>query len=384
MKKPNESWRTWHVLRAANEERRRRERLPGAQPPLETKSAGLQAPDAKPRLPRPPADVPTPKMEIKRGSRRKPFLYIRPPANFSLRANYEQVASFFTHLRYQIYRDKIPTELPRAVAFEAFKHASPSAALVLAAELYRWQQFLGKKLRIIRHSLWDPGIDALFRSLGLFDFLETPDMPVVRAQPQHPQLQMLKYRTDTDVVGAKCDDLLEHLAEISGPIHADNFIYDGLIEALKNSKQHAYSEPDVWFGVPAGTWFMSGSYDRSSKSLTAAVYDMGVGIPHTLPRATIWEGVRGILTTITSSVGGKSDDAQMIMAAMEYGRTRTMIQGRGNGLPTMMRILDHHRGYLRIISGTGEAIYDSLTGRISTTNHRVALGGTLIEWSITK
>ncbi|RWG71419.1 MAG: hypothetical protein E5X23_06595 [Mesorhizobium sp.] len=319
-------------------------------------------------------------MEIKRGSRRKPFLYIEPPANFSLRSNYERVASFFAHLRHQIYRDKIPSELPRAVAFEAFQRASPGAALVLAAELYRWQQFIGRKLRVIRHRLWNPEMDYLFRNLGLFDFLETPDMPVVGRPAEEPQIRILKYRSDTDVVGAKCDDLLEHLAEISGPIHADNFIYDGLIEALKNSKQHAYSEPDEWFGVPAGTWFMSGSYDRASQSLTAAVYDMGVGIPRTLPRATVWEGVRSAI----AALGGGTDDGQMIKAAMEYGRTRTMAQGRGNGLPTMMRILDHHHGYLRIISGTGEAIYDSVNGVISTANHKVALGGTLIEWSISK
>ncbi|MER9431375.1 hypothetical protein [Mesorhizobium sp. M0408] len=375
MKKPDEVWKNWHALRAANERRRKAATSGGSRIPTV-----LPAETANPRLPRPATDIVAPIMEVRRGSRRKPYLYIQPPADFSLRSNYEQVASFFAYLRFQIYRDKIPSELPRGVAFEAFQRASPGAALVLAAELFRWQQFIGRKLAILRHSLWNPEIDYLFQNLGLFDFLETPNKPKIRRRPEAPLVEILKYRSDTDVVGAKCDDLLEHLAEISGPIHAANFIYDGLIEALKNSKQHAYLEPDEWFGVPAGTWFMSGSYNRTSQSLTAAVYDMGVGIPRTLPRATIWEGVRGVLTAL----GGTTDDAQMIKAAMEYGRTRTMVQGRGNGLPTMMRILDHHRGYLRIISGTGEAVYDSVDSVITTTNHRVALGGTLIEWSISK
>jgi hypothetical protein len=74
----------------------------------------------------------------------------------------------------------------------------------------------------------------------------------------------------------------------------------------------------------------------------------------------------------------------MIAAAMEYGRTRTNMQGRGNGLPTMMRILDHHRGYLRIISGTGEAVYDSMRKVVEHKNHSVPIGGTLIEWSISR
>lgn len=289
------------------------------------------------------------------------------------------MASFFQHLRHEIYRDRVPGGILHSVAFEAIKEVSPSAALILAAELYRWQQFVNRRLSAVNHERWDPGVAKIFRNMGLFDFLQTPNMGGRQASPSTDgEMEVIKYRSGVEVLGEKCDDLLKHITEISGPINAEHFIYDGLIEALKNSKQHAYLEGQQWFGVAPGTWFMSGAYDRGERRLTAAVFDLGVGIPKTLPRSGAWEHLRPYLTL------GSSDDGQMIAAAMEYGRTRTHLQERGNGLPTMMRILDHHTGYLRIMSGTGEALYDSVKKTISSKNHDVALGGTLIEWSISK
>lgn len=332
----------------------------------------------KPRFPRPPTHVAPPGQYIARGLRRRLCHFIKPPPIFSLRRNYEAVASFFQHLRHQIYcgeRDRIRH---RAIAFEELKEISPAAALVLAAELFRWQDFIGQRLQAIHQDMWEPSVAHILRSMGLFDFLRTPNLQLDQdTSAVQSDIEVIKYRSDDKVDGTKCADLLQHLTDISGPINAANFIYDGLIEALKNSRQHAYSEPNEWFGVPEGTWFMSGSYDKNRKRLTAAVYDLGVGIPRTLPRASIWEHLRPLLTL-------SSDDGQMIAAAMRYGRTRTDLPERGNGIPTMMRILDHHIGYLRIISGKGEAVYDSVEKDVKSYNHSVALGGTLIEWSISK
>src|SRR5690606_26210167 len=144
-------------------------------------------------------------------------------------------------------------------------------ALVLAAELFRWQMFVNRRLSAVHQDKWNPSVAHIFRNMGLFDFLQTQNITGVREFSSHSDhVDVIKYRSGTDVTGTDCDDLLKHLTEISGPINAENFIYDGLIEALKNSKQHAYTEPDEWFGVPAGTWFMSGSYYKQEKRLTAA------------------------------------------------------------------------------------------------------------------
>lgn len=372
LKKLTEIQKRWLWFRARNQVRRSRRSSQSS----ESVSPPTVQQNPNPKFIVPPTSIIAPHQYEGRGSRRKLFHYVRPPSLFSLRRNFVEVASYFQHLRHQIYRDKVKHELPRGIDFEAIETVSPGAALVMAAELYRWQLFIGRRLHAVHQDRWNPDVAYIFNNMGLFDLLDTPNAQPAKAATG--SVEVLRYRSGTEVVGRKCDDMLLHLTEISGPIHAEHFIYDGLIEALKNSKQHAYSEPGQWFGVPAGTWFMSGSFDKANKILTAAVYDLGVGIPHTLPRAGMWEHIRPVISL------GTTDDGQMIKAAMEYGRTRTQLPERGNGLPTMMRILDHHKGYLRIISGTGEALYDSLSKTTTSKNHKVALGGTLIEWSISQ
>lgn len=317
-----------------------------------------------------------PKFAFARGSRRKRHEFIIPPSDFSLRRNYNDVAAFFSHFRSMVYDEDAFRRRRFGIEFSALRSLSPGAGLMLAAELYRVQKFLGRRLSAVRQDDWDPDIARLLHELGLFDLLATPNVKS-KGWPPRTDTEILKFSVDTEVTGAKCGYLLDCLSEIAGTIPAENFIYDGLVEALKNSKHHAYSEPGQWFGVDPGTWFMTGSYNKVEKRLVAAVFDLGVGIPHTLPRSGVWEHVRPLL-----SLGLTSDDGKMIAAAMEYGRTRTTLRERGRGLPIIMRLLDHHKGYLRIVSGKGEAMYDSLTRTIQATSHRESIGGTLIEWSI--
>jgi len=326
------------------------------------------------RVSRPSSSAIRPTISSARGSRRVMHDFITPPADFSLRNNYDEVIGFFSHFRSMAYNDRA-FDRPFGIEFAALRKVAPGAALMLAAELYRLQRFVGRRLSAVRQDEWDPEVRRTLQELGLFKLLATPNVYPVMRRDDNPSLEIIEYSVDAEVDGNKCGHLLDCLAEIAGDLPAQNFIYDGLIEALKNSKHHAYSE-ERWYGVEPGTWFMTGSYDRLERQLTAAVFDLGVGIPATLPRSGLWEHLRPIL-----SLSG-SDDAKMISAAMEYGRTRTHLQGRGKGLPIMMRLLDHHPGYLRIVSGKGEAVYDSLTKSIHETSHAESIGGTLIEWSI--
>lgn len=360
----------WHRLRAKNQARRNG-RIRTAQ-----QTASEQVPARADRIERPSASSIPPSTSLARGPRRTIAEFIEPPGDFSLRRNYDEVASFFSHLRSMAYNDRTFAR-PFGIEFATLKSVSPGAGLMLAAELYRLQQFMGRRLSAIRQEEWDADVRRTLQELGLFKLLATPNVYPHFGPAQTAGVDILEYSVDTEVDGYKCGYLLDCLAEIAGELPAQNFIYDGLIEALKNSKHHAYSD-ERWYGVEPGTWFMTGSYDRIAQQLTAAVFDLGVGIPATLPRSGIWEHLRPYLSL------GSSDDAKMIAAAMAYGRTRTQLQGRGKGLPIMMRLLDHHPGYLRIVSGRGEAIYDSLTKDIQEITHAESIGGTLIEWSISR
>lgn len=73
----------------------------------------------------------------------------------------------------------------------------------------------------------------------------------------------------------------------------------------------------------------------------------------------------------------------MIAAAMQAGRTRTGLVERGKGLPIMMRLFDHVKGHLRILSGHGEVRYTG-EDKIQRISRPLSLGGTLIQWQIAK
>ncbi len=366
------------LTRARDELRRRL--LHSKFKPILSKGSAASVAESINKVVAPVGGASSPKFVEGRGIRRRPTTFIVPPADFSLRRQYDEVASFLSHLRDLTYNQMVFKKRPFAIDFSALKSLSPGAALILAAELYRIQKFSDFKLRAVKEKSWDPSIKGILNDLGLFELLQTPNILANESLGHDDAIEIIKYQVDDEVTGEKCGELLDKLAEIAGSINAEHFIYAGLVEALKNSKQHAYNESEQWFGVNPGTWFMTGAYNSHEQKLTAAVFDLGVGIPQTLPRSSLWEHVRPYY----SKMGGTNDDGKMIAAAMEYGRSRTESQGRGNGLPVMMRLLDHHDGYLRIISGRGEVTYDSLTKIIQNFSHTESIGGTLIEWSIKK
>lgn len=116
--------------------------------------------------------------------------------------------------------------------------------------------------------------------------------------------------------------------------------------------------------------------------MTVAVYDQGVGIPMTLPRSTKWQRVRGWLKNAAVTT---NDDAEMIAAAMEVGRTSVATDGRGAGLAQYLDFVDHSdAGHLRIISNSGEILYRRGEPIIQKKRHLLALGGTLVEWDIVR
>lgn len=108
-------------------------------------------------------------------------------------------------------------------------------------------------------------------------------------------------------------------------------------------------------------------------------YDQGLGIPRTLVREHGIEQIRQILSLFNLA---PDDDARMIKAALNLGRTRTGNPHQGKGLPDMLRVISQRQGAsLRILSGAGEYIYT--TGQQEQLRILDApLGGTLIQWEM--
>ncbi|MFR0656732.1 hypothetical protein SB719_19475, partial [Pantoea sp. SIMBA_079] len=83
---------------------------------------------------------------------------------------------------------------------------------------------------------------------------------------------------------AKIDDL--------GPKIADHhLLYDGLVEAMTNTHQHAYRQKNKRRQKKHSTlqrWWISASVNTSSNQMTVMALDHGHGIARTLPRNQHW------------------------------------------------------------------------------------------------
>ncbi|EYC52874.1 hypothetical protein AZ34_10530 [Hylemonella gracilis str. Niagara R] len=90
------------------------------------------------------------------------------------------------------------------------------------------------------------------------------------------------------------------------------------------------------------------------------------------------ENIRGVLSLLP---GIEVDDAQMIVAAMKLGRTRTHLSNRGKGLLDLTQLIDLvGDGQMLIYSRQGLVTYTA--GKTTPIYCKQSVEGTLIEWKL--
>ena len=164
----------WHLHRRNNQHKRDTRKLRRSQRGEDILSPYVNT-DSNIRLhrvPQPENPLKIPPTAMPRIRRGRYAALLVPPADFSFRRNFDEVANFFQHLRQIIYERR---NNRIGIDFRALRQISPGAALVLAAELHRWQLTIGKKLRTLFRDDWDPIMSQIFEDFGLFEFLETPN-----------------------------------------------------------------------------------------------------------------------------------------------------------------------------------------------------------------
>lgn len=296
-----------------------------------------------------------------------PRMTVVCPEDFSLETNFDGVVNTLRKIREGTTRKRSDVVY---VDFRKIRSLSPSAALVLAAELDRWNNLPRRgRLRSIDVPQWDPSVRSLLADMGFFELLSVNPPP---AEPQRTT-RYVKFRTGKVAEGEVIDRLrLDDLEPMVGPMPGRIHLYNAVTEAMTNVAQHAYK--DTRSHRPH--WWLSASVDEDS--VTVMIYDQGAGIPATLPRK-FSEQIRKIV---------QEDHAMMIRAAHELQRTRHDEKYRGHGLERDVRgylqYLD--RGQYRVISLKGEYVFEPLT---EDSPHRVykhshPLLGTLIEWRLRK
>ena len=269
---------------------------------------------------------------------------------------------------------------PTYVDFRPIRKVTPTAALVLVAELYRWNRILSAKrgrgrarLRTRDVSQWDIDVRELLDDMGFFDLLQV-DGPVDDAEPEpsRQRTRFVKFRTNRKPEGSMIRELRkEDLEPVFGAIPSSARLYGALTEAMINVGQHAYAE-----GTFCPNWYLSAAHDVDG-SVSVMIYDQGIGIPKSLP-AKWREQIRGLIV---------SGAAEMIEAAHELSRTASGVAYRGQGLQRDVReYLEYMEGdgEYRVLSLEGEYIRRRENGNKHDIlrNHDHALPGTLIIWRL--
>lgn len=350
MKKPSRKRRQWHDIHARKLNRRRTK-----------KKKSRTRKHTRPSRSNPPRV---------HGS----FTPIRCPEVLSLEDNFDGVVKLLDDIRTksQKHRNK-----RIHIDFKPIRTIKPSAALVLAAELDRWNRHLAirnSKLVAVDIEEWDNTVRRLLREMGFFDLLKVASIPEERSSTG---IQYVQFCSGAKVDGKVIDDLQKLHLEPSISVPNKHLLYAAVTEAMTNVVHHAYRDQTT-LDVPKH-WWLSAAYDGQSREVAVMIYDQGSGIPTTLPRK-FGERIRALLPENLTK-----DDAHMIQAAHNLSRTATSSPSRGHGLQRDIRRyiqeLDCHGRY-RVISNKGEYIVETGDNPDKIISHKHPLKGTLIEWRL--
>ena len=297
---------------------------------------------------------------------------IECPEDFSLESNFDSVVNVIHRIRSQSGRGRRQGVY---IDFRQIKQLSPTAALVLAAELDRWNH-LGSRSRVrsVDVEEWDSTIRVLLQDMGFFDLLHVPS-DSVPVDGSDPDLRYVKFRTGSRAEGEAITRLRERdLEPIVGAMPQRERLFAAVTEAMTNVVQHAYKRT-----TKRPNWWLSASRNPATSEVSIIIYDQGAGIPTTLPRRYS-EHLRRFRLR---------DHAQMIRAAHNLKRTATKEPHRGHGLELDIRgylnVLECEASY-RVVSLNGEYICMRTRDGVDShelKSHAEPLPGTLIEWHLT-
>lgn len=266
-----------------------------------------------------------------------------------------------------------------------------AAALLLVAEMERWQKKKRFRFRVINFKKWDPNVRRLFYEMGLFELLDVHNKPNVVYE--NAALKFLKFVSGRKVTGRDIISVRDKLIKMSkARLLNSNIFYNGIVEAMTNVMNHAYPDGSgrLTSGL-SGFWWMSASYDQKSGKITTIFCDQGIGfrnaIPVTLKRAQSNarnEGLKQRALAILEKLNNNDRDVDFIRVATDTSVTSTYESYRGKGLPQILELTKlTENGLLRLISGKGELMvtFDEKGNRVETANeHNISINGTIIQW----
>jgi len=315
------------------------------------------------------------------------FVTIHLPEVMNFCNEYEVTALYVAAIRRftkRIWRLPRSAYRLKLVDFDNLKDISTSAALVLTAELSRWDDSVRRKL-IPNIDKWDCDILKKFTELGFFDlFKHNPvkDCNTVESC-NYSGLNLVRYIKGRCGDKSKTRTLKENISVLVGEkVNNWTFLDSGLSEAITNVSHHAYPKGSGYLPKDKN-WYLSGSYNDVSKELKVVFYDQGDGIPKTLPYSDVREKISGWFSM--HPFVDKKKHEFLLKAAMGLDRTSTKESDRGKGLQDLLEFVKHRKnGYLLVLSLKGLYKFSIKNGeeKIESRGFDCRLDGTLITWSV--
>lgn len=252
---------------------------------------------------------------------------------------------------------------------QALKDISPAAVLVLLAYTHdAMQQQPLIRLKALLPT--DPDVLSLLQSVGYFEYykLNNPVPPDERAG-------VLGHIHEQGVKTQRIADFIQRLP--AGLIKASS-LYEALIEAAQNTDEWAYQRSE-----PQRHWWLMAAHPPKSGEISICFVDLGVGIPKTI-RVRLKDRIPLIYP----------QGCELIHKAVMEGKySRTQKSNRGNGLPTLKRLIDSGpHGQMTVLSlgsffqyKRGSYCADGHPATLAKELHKGSdLRGTVISWKIAK
>lgn len=311
-------------------------------------------------------------------------LVISSPEIFSFSKNYAGTVGFLRDMKdATLSRGRDRARLVR-IDLLPIKSISVAAAVVLSAEVHRWREVRGANLVPQDLDRWNPDVRRVLSGLGMFDLLNL-DRPEEDYTIEDGLISIFPIHSGGKNVGHDIANALEELGIIDRLFVRREHVYEALLEAVTNTVAHAYRKKIAQhignrYPTSHSKWWFASCYDDNRDEVRLFIYDQGVGIPATLPYSKVWPWVVRVLKRLFT--GAVYKDSELIRAAVETRETSTKETHHGRGLAVIIRVPDEAKGgQVRIFSGKGNLTY-RFGEPISTSDERLHIGGTLIEWRI--
>ncbi|MCJ2086950.1 hypothetical protein MKK88_13260 [Methylobacterium sp. E-005] len=320
------------------------------------------------------------------------------PEVLSFSENYNQTATFLQDVRGRLalswkMRFHNKQKFKRAVLqtkmsgvghyydFTKIKNISIPVALVLASEYDCVRRDHTAVPRAVDYENWNPQVRMMLDGIG---FLEMAGINSSGpAFLEGDNLRILRFRSGSEADGELVDLLLRQLGVPEAL--EDTAIYDAIIEALVNTRHHAYPKGLEFPRPHFPGWWLTALVDKRDRRVVISVFDRGLGIPATLvdwDRYDVFERGWRRLFQEAPNPEDTRNDGTAIRVAMAVGRSSTGQAHRGKGLPSMEAALDLCRdGSITIYSRCG-AYKRAKGARAHTLNLNAPVGGTLISWDL--